>query len=114
LRQGRYVQAERSVHKAYNHLRREVLGKEDVSTTASLGLLGTVLIDQGKYEQAEEIYGQALRLRETVLGKEHLSILTSMNNLATVLSDHGKYEAEEMHRQTLGPRETVLRKEDRK
>jgi hypothetical protein len=32
-----------------------------------------------------------------------------MNNLAIVLRDQGKYEqAEEMHRQALGLRETVL------
>jgi hypothetical protein len=35
-----------------------------------------------------------------------------MNNLAMVLSDQGKYDqAEEMHRQALGLRETVLGKE---
>jgi hypothetical protein len=35
-----------------------------------------------------------------------------MNNLALVLSDHGKYEqAEEIHQQALGLRETVLGKE---
>ena len=64
--------------------------------------LATVLSDQGKYEQAEEMHRQALELRETVLGKEHPDTLTSMNNLASVLSDQGKYEqAEEMHRQAL-------------
>jgi tetratricopeptide (TPR) repeat protein len=58
-----------------------------------------VLRNQGKYEQAEEILRQALRLSETVLGKEHPDTLTSMNNLAMVLSDQGKYEqAKEMYR----------------
>ena len=48
---------------------------------------------------------------ETVLGKEHSSTLTSMNNLTGVLSSQGKYkEAEEMHRQALATRETVLGK----
>jgi hypothetical protein len=47
-----------------------------------------------------------------VLGKEHPNTLTSMNNLAAVLSGQGKYEqAEEIHRQALGLRETVLGKE---
>ena len=45
-------------------------------------------------------------------GTEHPSTLTSMDNLALVLSRQGKYEqAEEMHRQALGLRETVLGKE---
>jgi hypothetical protein len=51
--------------------------------------LAGVLRRQGKYEQAEEMHRQGLRLGETVLGKEHSSTLTSMHNLATVLSDHG-------------------------
>jgi tetratricopeptide (TPR) repeat protein len=75
-----------------------VLGKEHPDTLTSMNNLASVLSNQGKYEQAEEMHRQALRLRETVLGKEHPSTLTSMNNLASVLSDQGKYEqAEEMH-----------------
>jgi Tetratricopeptide repeat len=71
-----------------------------------------VLSDQGKYEQAEEIHRQVLRLRETVLGKEHPDTLASMNNLAEIPSDQGKYEqAEEIHRQELRLCETVLGKE---
>ena len=47
-----------------------------------------------------------------VLGKEHPSTLMSMNNLAEVLRHQGNYEqAEEMHRQALRLRETVLGKE---
>ena len=47
-----------------------------------------------------------------MLVKEHPSTLTSMNNLATVLWSQGKYEqVEEMYRQTLRSRETVLGKE---
>jgi tetratricopeptide (TPR) repeat protein len=63
--------------------------------------LATVLRDQGKYEQAEEMHRQVLGLRETVLGKEHPDTLTSMYNLAMVLRDQGQYEqAEEMLRTT--------------
>jgi tetratricopeptide (TPR) repeat protein len=109
--QGRYMRAQESVQKAYD-LRRQVLGNEDVSTIASLGLFGTILKSQGYYKQAEEMYRQALRLEETILGKEHPSTLASMNNLATALSNQGKYEqAEEMHRQALRLSETVLGKE---
>ncbi|PVH68527.1 hypothetical protein DL98DRAFT_542347 [Cadophora sp. DSE1049] len=66
----------------------------------------------GKYEEAENMHRQALRLRETALGKEDPSTLMSMNNLANTLSDKGVYEeAEQMHRQTLELREKVLGKE---
>ena len=44
--------------------------------------LALVLRDQGKYEEAEEMHRQAIRLRETVLGKEHSKTLISMDNLA--------------------------------
>jgi Flp pilus assembly protein TadD/nucleoside phosphorylase len=56
----------------------------------------------GKYQDAEELYQQALELQVKVLGAEHPSILASMNNLALVLRSQGRYEeAETIHRQTL-------------
>jgi tetratricopeptide (TPR) repeat protein len=67
----------------------------------SMNSLEMVLKDQGKYEQAEEMLRQALRLREMAMGKEHPSTLMSMNNLAGALMDQGKYEqAEEMLQQS--------------
>jgi hypothetical protein len=67
--------------------------------------LALARMPQSKYEEAEEIHRQALRLRKTVLGKEHPSTLTSVDNLALALRPQGKYEeAEEMHRQALGCR----------
>ena len=108
---GNYVTAKGRIEEALK-TRAALLGPDGPGTLASLGLLATVLSDQGKYEVAEEIYRQTLTLRETVLGKEHPSTLTSMNNLAEALSDQGKYEeAEEMHRRTLTLCETVLGKE---
>ena len=63
----------------------------------------------GKYEEAEQMYQQALELREKVLGQEHPLTLASINNLALVLDRQGKYaEAEGMHRQVLQLREKVL------
>ena len=70
------------------------------------------LRDQGKYEQAEEMHRQVLRLRETVLGKEYPTTLMSMNNLAEAARSLGKYgEAEKAHRVTLEMREKILGKE---
>jgi hypothetical protein len=74
------------------------LGKEHPSTLTSMSNLGSVLSDQGKYEQAEEMHRKTLALCETVLGKEHPSTLTNINNLGLTLSAQGKYEqGEEMH-----------------
>jgi Tetratricopeptide repeat len=47
--------------------------------------LALVLRDQGKYEDAEEMHRQAIRLHEIVLGKEYSKTLISMDNLALVL-----------------------------
>ncbi|SPJ80264.1 uncharacterized protein FTOL_08656 [Fusarium torulosum] len=66
----------------------------------------------GKYEDAEHIHRQTLELREKELGKDHPDTLTSINNLANVLDNQGEYEeAEQMHRQTLRLREKVLSKD---
>jgi hypothetical protein len=70
-----------------------ILGKEQPSTLASMNNLAIVMGDQGKYEQAEEMYQQTLRLSEMVLGKEHPGALAGMGNLATVLRDQGQVRA---------------------
>jgi hypothetical protein len=58
-----------------------MLSKEHPSILASMNNLASVLSDQSKYEQAEEMHQQTLMLKEMVLSKEHTSTLTSMNNL---------------------------------
>ena len=66
----------------------------------------------GKYEEAEQMYRQALELREAVLGKEHPDTLASIDNLARVFRRQGKHkQAEQMHRQALELTEAVLGKE---
>jgi pentatricopeptide repeat protein len=46
-----------------------MLGKEHPSTLTIMNYLAGSLSEQGKYEEAEEMYRQALGLRETVRGK---------------------------------------------
>jgi hypothetical protein len=55
--------------------------------------LATVLSDQGKYEEAEEMHRQALGLRETVLGREHPDTLTSMNKPGDPAEGSGQVRA---------------------
>ncbi|KAK7994247.1 kinesin light chain [Apiospora marii] len=136
-RQGKYAEAE-EMHREALALTETVLGRGHPSTLGSMNALAIVLGNQGKYEEAAQQQGQALEGYKNILGEEHprtldsmnnlalvldsqgkrcwaagiLSTLDSMNNLALVLNRQGKYaEAEEMHRETLALRETVLGRE---
>jgi hypothetical protein len=61
-----------------------------------------VLSDQGKDDEAEEMYRQALKLSETVLGKEHPSTVMSIYNVAYFLSTLKQFsEANAFHQRAL-------------
>ena len=50
-----------------------------------------LLIDQGKYADAEPMYREALDGRRRELGDAHPDTLRSIHNLANLLDDQGKY-----------------------
>ncbi len=83
-------------------IRRRELGDEHPDTLASLGSLGALLYDQGKYADAEPLLREALEASRRTLGNEHHSTLTSINILGTMLQDQGKLaEAEPLLREAL-------------
>ena len=64
--------------------------------------LSVVLQEQGKWQQAEEMYSEVLEVRRQVLGEHHPDTLGSRGNLATILEEQGKsQQAEEMYREVL-------------
>ncbi|KAF7137072.1 hypothetical protein CNMCM5793_006960 [Aspergillus hiratsukae] len=76
------------------------LGPEHPDTLTSVSNLGSVLKDQGKYEEAEVMHRRALEGSEKALGPEHPDTLVSVSHLGSVLEDQGKYEeAEAMYRE---------------
>ena len=78
----------------------------------SIAAVGQFLRGLGRWSDEYEIWVFHFRKTCESVGTKHPSTLSSMNNLAVVLSDQGKYEqAEDMSRQALGLRETVLGKE---
>ena len=84
----------------------------DDASLNSIAVVGDFLNNLGRWLDEYEIRAFHFRKLCERAGKEHPNALVSMNNLAIVLSKQGKYEqAEEMHRQALGLRETVLGKE---
>ncbi|KAL4970220.1 tetratricopeptide repeat protein [Aspergillus stella-maris] len=56
---------------------------------ARVSQLGSVLAQQGKYEEAEAMHRRDLLGSEKVLGPEHPDTLTSMHNLAYTLKAQG-------------------------
>ncbi|KAK6063795.1 NB-ARC and TPR domain-containing protein [Seiridium cupressi] len=75
--------------------RSQVLHHSGVSALNNLAILYS---DQGKLQEAEEMYMRALRGYENAWGPDHASLLDTMNNLANLYCDRGKLqEAEEMY-----------------
>ena len=67
---------------------------------------------QGKYEEAEELYRQALKIDEKTIGKDHPEYAIQLNNLAGVVKARGRYEeAEELYRQALKISEKTIGKD---
>ncbi|KAH7132768.1 acyl transferase/acyl hydrolase/lysophospholipase, partial [Dactylonectria macrodidyma] len=81
----------------------------DELVTGSLHMLGMLYSDQGKFQEAEEIYERALEGYEKTLGPHHTSTLNTVNNLGLLYLDQGKFkEAEEMYERALEGREKAL------
>ena len=92
-----------------NTLNRGNIRAEHQSILRTRSNLATVLQDQGKWQEAEEMHREVLQVRIRVLGADYPETLDSRNNLANVLGDQGKrQEAEEMHREVLEARSRVL------
>jgi tetratricopeptide (TPR) repeat protein len=89
---------------------RDALSLELLS--ARLDTLAQELQAQGKHDEAEPLFREALEMDRETLGMRHPSTLIAINNLAQVLQAQGKYdeaeplcrEALEMERETLGDR----------
>jgi tetratricopeptide (TPR) repeat protein len=88
-------------------LQKEFGLEEDLAT--SLNNLAYLYYSQGRYEQAEPLYLQALELSEQVLGENHPDVATSLNNLAYLYYSQGRYEqAEPLYLQALELRKRLL------
>ena len=74
--------------------------------------LALVYKSQGKYDEAIELYEEALLIAEKTIGKEHPDYAVSLNNLALVYKSQGRYdEAIELFKQALLIDEKTVGKE---
>jgi Tfp pilus assembly protein PilF len=61
--------------------REKTLGPDHTSTLDIVNNLGLLYSDQGKLDEAEQMFIQALARKEKVLGPDHTSTLNTINNL---------------------------------
>jgi tetratricopeptide (TPR) repeat protein len=77
-------------------------GNADIQFASNLSRLATLYYSQGRYEDAEPLYVQALELSKRLLGENHPDVATSLNNLAGLYKSQGRYEdAEPLYVQAL-------------
>ncbi|MEM8640686.1 MAG: tetratricopeptide repeat protein [Cyanobacteria bacterium P01_G01_bin.54] len=83
--------------------------RDQTALATMLNNLAELYRVQGKYEQAEPLFLQALEIRKKVLGEDHSDVALSLNNLAALYYGQGKYEqAEPLFLQALEIRKKVL------
>jgi Flp pilus assembly protein TadD len=69
--------------------RENALGVEHTSTLDTVNNLGILYKNQGKLDEAEEMYMRALKGTEKALGVEHISTLGTVNNLGPLYKVQG-------------------------
>eukprot|EP00964_Phaeocystis_antarctica_P049491 scaffold28702_cov62-Phaeocystis_antarctica.AAC.7 len=79
------------------------------STSFTLGTLAQELCSQGKHDEAEPLFREALEARRATLGNRHLLTLDSISDLGALLLDKGDLSAAEplCHEALKGMRETL-------
>ncbi|NEP09753.1 MAG: tetratricopeptide repeat protein [Symploca sp. SIO2C1] len=106
LRQGKCQDYQQEQALAIEYFRKAVnlqqkLGlEEDLAT--DLNNLAGLYKSQGRYDEAEPLYEQALEIDKRSLPKDHPSLATHLNNLANLYESQGRYdEAEPLYEQAL-------------
>ncbi|WP_218080811.1 tetratricopeptide repeat-containing protein [Anthocerotibacter panamensis] len=91
------------IEKAQEYFQKAIALDEESSTlAANLNNLANLYSSQGRYDEAEPLYVQALALYRKLLGEEHPDVASSLNNLAGLYYSQGRYdEAEPLLQQAL-------------
>jgi tetratricopeptide (TPR) repeat protein len=106
LKQGEDAQAIACLLEALE-VRRAILGERHPEVAANLHQLGLLFADQGDYQQAADLYRQALALYQHIPGATG-EIMEIANRLATACSSLGSYtEAEQSYQQVVALHQTL-------
>ncbi|NER84815.1 MAG: tetratricopeptide repeat protein, partial [Leptolyngbya sp. SIO1D8] len=80
----------------------EQLGERHPEVATSLNNLADLYSDQGRYDEAEPLYHQALEIYREQFGEAHPTVATSLNNLALLYQAQNRFnEAEPLYLQSL-------------
>jgi tetratricopeptide (TPR) repeat protein len=104
---GQYGEAIREYKAALDQA--ESFGFKDPRFAATLNQLGEVFRAQGRYEEAEPLFRQALTLQEQTFGPRNHQVAKTLNNLAALYTAQGKLaEAEKQCRRAIQIQEALL------
>jgi len=83
-------------------LQQKTMGPNDPDILASKSLMAVILLEEGRFTEAEKLQRDALDTRLRLLGPEHPDVARSMSRLASVLTWEGRNaEAEKIQREAL-------------
>ena len=86
--------------------------KEHPGVAMSLNKLANLYYLQGRYEEAEPLYQQALEMRRNLLGQKHPDVAMSLNNLANLYRLQERYKnAETLYQLALEMKRKLTRED---
>ncbi len=95
-RRGQFDEAEEL------HRQTLALCQTDMEKMISMNNLAGVLVGQGRYDEAESLLQNVVKLSTEALGRDSCKIRSSMRKIADVLTRNGKYkEVEDILRDVL-------------
>ncbi|HUN81291.1 MAG TPA: serine/threonine-protein kinase, partial [Phycisphaerae bacterium] len=87
---GDYSRAEPAIREAVD-IRQAALGEHrDVSDAK--WVLGTMLVDMGRYEEGERVLLDVIAMRRRILGNDHIDVARPLSDLGEIYWNQGRYE----------------------
>jgi len=107
--QGFLTKAEGLYRRVLVHKQQQHGDEADVEVATVLNNLATVVMDQGRYEEATRLMDESLEIYVRIFGHDHLRTVAVASNLAAVHQGAGNYaEAVPLHRRNLAALESIL------